>query len=222
MIKRTIMNQNNFKFQTEQFSIQYSNTVFRFYHPSDLDELIDTISDEQALKDKYQPYWMEHWPSSEIFFKYLMELKFPKRLKILEVGCGLGTLSTALLAKGQDVYSIDISPDACNYCHANIMNNGFSPQVFCADLNTLPTLKKFDLIIASDLLYEDRMCELLLNAFDALVNSDTRIWVADPCRRGWSLFKSQAQRRSYSVKTLHYHTSKDSVNVEIIELKKLL
>lgn len=216
------MSQNSFKFQTKQFTIQYSDSVFHFFHPSDLDELINRISDEQALKDKYQPYWIEHWPSSEVFFKYLMELKFTKRLKILEIGCGLGTLSTALLAKGQDVYSIDISPDACKYCHANIVNNDFPPRVFCADLNTLPTMKKFDLIIASDLLYEDRMCGQLLNAFDTLVNSDTRIWIADPCRRGWNLFKSEAQKRYYSFQTLHYHKSKSSVNVEIIELKKLI
>ena len=170
---------------------------------------------------------MEHWPSAEVFFNYLLDITFPAPLKILEMGCGLGTLSVALLAAGHTVLSIDISPDACIYCNSNILLNKLQPKVVCCDMQALPfKFLDFDLIIASDILYERRMEDMLLDSLNDLVTEGTKVWIADPCRRGWGSFKEAAAKRHLVPHTLHYQASKNGgVNVEIVELtraKKLL
>lgn len=211
-----------FKFQSQIFTLGRKESPFLFYHPSDADELLDTITDEQANLDKYQPYWMEHWPSSEVFFNYILERTFHSPLKVLELGCGLGTLSVALLAAGHTVLSVDISPDACIYSHSNIELNELPSKVICGDMRVLPfkTLN-FDLIIASDILYEERMEDMLLDSLNKLVTERTRVWIADPCRRGWDSFKEKAKQHFFTLNMLHSQTNnKGGLKVEIIELTK--
>lgn len=212
----------NFKFRSQRFSLGGKESSFLFNSPSDADELLDTISDEQADLDKYQPYWMEHWPSAEVFFNYILERSFPTQLKVLELGCGLGTLSVALLAAGHTVFSIDISLDACIYCHSNIELNKLPSKVICADMRVLPfKALTVDLIIASDILYEEQMVDMFLDTLNNLITEHTRVWIADPCRRGWDSFKKKAIQRSFTLNLLHSQTSKKSgLKVEIIELTK--
>jgi predicted nicotinamide N-methyase len=210
----------SFKFRSKIFTLGRKESPFLFYHPSDADELLETITDEQANLDKYQPYWMEHWPSAEVFFNYIFERTFPAPLKVLELGCGLGTLSVALLTAGHTVYSVDISLDACIYCHSNIELNKLQSKVICSDMRLLPfKTPNFDLIIASDILYEERMEDMFLDSISNLVTENTRVWIADPCRRGWDSFKAKALKRLFAINTLHSHKSKKSgLKVEIIEL----
>ena len=79
----------------------------------------------------------------------------------------------------------------------------------------------FDLIIASDILYERRMEDMLLDSLNNLVTEYTKVWIADPCRRGWNSFKENAAKSDLVPHTIHYQTSKNGgVNVEIIELTR--
>lgn len=214
---------SNFKFQSRIFTLKKSEKYFHFYQPSQPDELLNSISDEQALKDKCQPYWSEHWPSSDTFIFFLSNIIFPSKMDILELGCGLGTLSTVLLAADHNVFSIDISPDACYYCKSNIELNGLKPKIFCCDINNLPFRKTFDLIIASDILYEDKINDPLLNCLDMVVSPTCKVLIADPCRRGWECFKSKASIRHYNIELLHSEIcSNMGPRVEIIQLTKAI
>jgi predicted nicotinamide N-methyase len=211
-----------FKFRSQLFTLDGKKSPFLFYHPSDADELLDAITNEQATLDKYQPYWMEHWPSAEVFFNFILTSTFPAPLKVLELGCGLGTLSVALLAAGHTVFPVDISPDACSYCHSNIKLNRLPSKVLCGDICALPfKALSFDLVIASDILYEERMENMLLDSLDNLMTENTRVWVADPCRRGWDSFKEKVTKRFFTLRMLHSQMSnKSGLKVEIIELTK--
>jgi predicted nicotinamide N-methyase len=212
----------NFKFKTGHFTLDYNNTALHFYHPSNADELLQSITDEQALKDQYQPYWMEHWPASEVFFTYLSKKPLNNSLRILEIGCGLGTLSVTLHAAHQKVFSIDIAPDACIFCHSNIVLNKFNPRVLCGDMNFLPIKGHFDLIIASDILYEERMDRIVLECLNTLMSNHSRAWIADPCRRGWEAFKKKAIDSNFTIQLLHTQmTANAKSRVEIIELRKV-
>lgn len=213
---------NVFKFQTEHFTLKCNSSSLHFYYPSDADELLRSITDTQALKDQYQPYWMEHWPAAEVFFAFLSTQTFNGSLRILELGCGLGTISVLLHLASQKVFSLDISPDACIYCRSNIVRNNFNPRVFCGDMKSLPIKGHFDLIIASDILYEERMERIVLNSLDSLMSKQSKTWIADPCRRGWESFKKKATEYNFSVQLLHSKIAGNGkTRVEIIELTKI-
>jgi tRNA G37 N-methylase Trm5 len=166
---------------------------------------------------------MEHWPSAEVFFDFILARTFPTPLKVMELGCGLGTLSVALLAAGHTVFSIDISADACIYCHSNIELNKLQSKVICADMRVLPfKALTIDLIIASDILYEEKMEDMFLDSLNNLLTEHMRVWIADPCRRGWGSFKRKATQRLFTLNMLHSQTNKKSgLKVEIIELTKV-
>src|SRR3989344_3261682 len=95
-------------------------------------------------------YW---WHKGKLFMvnellnKYLLKKK--GKLKILEIGCGTGkTLST--LSTWGEVYGIDISKEAVNFCKSKGFKN-----VELADINEMDIKKyegKFDLIVTLDVL----------------------------------------------------------------------
>jgi len=77
--------------------------------------------------------------------------------RILEIGCGLGLPSLVLHARGADITASEIHPLAGRFLATNAALNGLPPLPFVAmDWRRPPAgLGPFDLVIASDVLYED-------------------------------------------------------------------
>lgn len=76
-----------------------------------------------------------------------------RRYRVLDFGCSFGANSKVLRDAGLEVYGVDISPDAIKYC---IEQEKFERNHFVSK-NLLtekwPFAEKFDLIIASEVLY---------------------------------------------------------------------
>jgi len=207
------------KYKSKQFTVQTQKRLLHFFQPENLYQLIDDLTNEQAAKDKYQPYWVENWPSADTFLSFISSHSFTKQYRVIELGSGLGVLSAALLARGHSVITTDIAPDACLYSHANLILNNLPPQVVCCDMQSLPFKNStFDLIIASDILYEEAMYNKLFASLSKLLTRTNRAWIADPCRRGWDSFKRAAAGKGYTLKLLHSDTRSTGLKIEIIEL----
>jgi len=212
--------QQKIKYHSKVFSLQSKNRTLHFCQPDNVSEIIDNLSDQQAKLDQYQPYWTQHWPSSETFFSFIINQPFPKPLRILEIGCGLGTLTAALTDKGNLVTAIDIAPDACQYSRFNARRNNISARFICCDMCWLPIRKPhFDLVVASDILYEERMHDMLLDTLAKLIDSHNKAWIADPCRRGWKSFQEKASDRGFVIRQIQTHDCINGMRIEIIELK---
>ena len=52
-----------------------------------------------------------------------------KRLKILDVGCGMGLMIDELVKCGE-VYGLDMEEEAVQYCNENLISQGYPPNVF--------------------------------------------------------------------------------------------
>jgi ribosomal protein L11 methyltransferase len=70
---------------------------------------------------------------------------------VLDAGCGTGILAImASLAKARQVYACDIDEWAINNCIENIaLNNCNNIQTFTGTIHSLPTGKKYDIILAN-------------------------------------------------------------------------
>jgi predicted nicotinamide N-methyase len=191
-----------------------------FLKPSNPDTVLDSISNEQYEKDKFLPYWAELWPSTLAMLDFLTTTDF-HFTRSCELGSGLGIVSSVLAHRGQTVIASDIAFDACRYARANILRSNNTARVVCADWRTMPFKQGlFDLLIASDVLYEERWIEPVLGSLEYLLSGNGAACIADPCRTWWEPFKRKAADYQFTVKQVSEKTFEKGMRIEIIMLYK--
>jgi predicted nicotinamide N-methyase len=143
----------------------------------------EALLDEDAFEhEEFLPYWAELWPSSLA----LARVVAPRALhgaRTLELGCGLGLPSIAAALAGGRVLATDWSKEAVAMTATNAERNGARLETLvCSWTAPEPLLERapWDLILASDVLYEARNGDVLL---DLLPRLGSDVWLADPGRK---------------------------------------
>jgi predicted nicotinamide N-methyase len=154
--------------------------TFSILRPANSDDL---IREEDFVKDERLPYWADVWPSSIILAGKLMELDGHGKTA-LELGCGVGLSTLAATSAGFDVLSTDYYEDALDVTRANVFRNlGTIARTRLVDWRHLPQdLGTFDLVFASDVLYENEYAELLPVLLLRLLSPNGIALIADPGR----------------------------------------
>jgi predicted nicotinamide N-methyase len=167
--------------------------------PRDAEALLDEHAFEQ---EEFLPYWAELWPSGVALARDIA----PRALhgkRVVELGCGgLALPSIAAAIAGGRVLATDWSQAAVERAAANARRNGVHIDTLVAswaDPAAIASTGPHDLVLASDVLYERRDVDLLLNALDAL---HTEAWIADPGRPPATGFLEKARHR-FTVTTTH-------------------
>lgn len=164
--------------------------------PADAEGLID---EERFDTDEFLPYWAELWPSGLALARHLAGLDLTGTT-VLEVGCGLGLPSLAAALAGADVLATDWAPEALALLRRNASENG--ARVDCRLLRfddpAAVEDRRFDLVLAADVLYEARNGAPLLALLDVTVATGGAALVADPGRRHAASFFEQAGRRGWA------------------------
>ncbi len=123
------------------------------------------------------------WPSSLVLAHFIDNYDTGSK-RILEVGCGMA-LSSLLLNKQQaDITATDYHPETSKFLQRNTQLNEDRDIAF--ELvnwsDNSDNLGRFDLIIGSDLLYEDAHTELLANFIEAHSMPACEVLIVDPGR----------------------------------------
>jgi ETFB lysine methyltransferase len=168
------------RFRTSVEDATVDEHTFSILRPANSDDL---IREEDFVKDERLPYWADVWPSSIILAGKLMELKGRGR-SALELGCGVGLSTLAATSAGFDVLSTDYYEDALDVTRANVFRNlGKLARTRLVDWRHLPRdLGTFDLVFASDVLYEKEYAELLPELLRDLLAPAGIALIADPGR----------------------------------------
>ncbi len=155
--------------------------------PSNSDDL---IREEDFVLDERLPYWADIWPSSTVLARHFIELSESKRHRSpgrgLELGCGVGLVTTAAMIAGYDMIASDYYTDSLAFTRANAFRNtGRSPEAPMIDWRHFPReLQGLDLILASDVLYEKEYARLLPGIFKRALAPGGMAIIADPGRIG--------------------------------------
>lgn len=172
-------------------------------HPRDS---LDLLDEEAFEREEFLPYWAEVWPSG-IALARAVSAAVAAGARVLELGCGLGLPSLAAALAGAEVLATDWSPDALAFVEENARRNGAALETLAvdwADPSALHPLGPWDLVLASDCLYEPRNIEQLLALFPSLVGEGGEIWLSDPGRAPTDRFLTGAdadwERRSERVR----------------------
>lgn len=90
--------------------------------------------------------------------------KEKSELKILELGCGIGSISLPLASLGHQVVGVDIDPKSISSCNSK---NTFPNATFIVgDAGTIDLQKKFDIIVSSEVMEHMPQPELILQGLD--------------------------------------------------------
>lgn len=143
----------------------------------------DLISEEDFERDERLPYWAEVWPSSLVLAGRLLRERGEGR-RLLELGCGLGIVVCAAMRAGFDVVASDYYDDALRFTRANAwLALGREPAVRHVDWRRFPSdLGRFDVVAASDVLYERPYATLVADAVAATLAPGGMALIADPGR----------------------------------------
>jgi len=168
------------RFRTSVEDATVDEHTFSILRPANSDDL---IREEDFVKDERLPYWADVWPSSIVLAGKLLELN-GRGKTALELGCGVGLSTLAATSAGFDVLSTDYYEDALDVTRANVFRNlGKIARTRLVDWRHLPLdLGTFDLIFASDVLYEKEYAELLPILFGGLLAPTGIALIADPGR----------------------------------------
>ncbi len=150
----------------------------RLLRPRDAEALLDEGAFE---REEFMPYWAELWPSSLALARTIAGRAL-RGARTLELGCGLGLPSIAAAIAGGRVLATDWSAEAVAMTAANAERNDAAVETLVCSW-TAPELllarAPWDLVLASDVLYEARNGDVLLELLPRL---GPEVWLADPGR----------------------------------------
>ena len=142
------------------------------------------ITEEAFEHEEFLPYWAELWASA-VALAHDVSLRSLRGAPTLELGCGLGLPSIAAARAGGRVLATDWSPDAVAATAANAERNGVQIETLeCswAEPDAILERAPWPLVLASDVLYEARNVELLVDLLPRLVDETGLVLLADPGR----------------------------------------
>jgi predicted nicotinamide N-methyase len=186
------------RFRTSIEDATVDEHTFSILRPANSDDL---IREEDFVKDERLPYWADVWPSSIVLAGKLLELE-GRGKTALELGCGVGLSTLAATSAGFDVLSTDYYEDALDVTRANVFRNlGMFARTRLVDWRHLPQdLGTFDLVFASDVLYENEYAELLPVLLQRLLAVSGIALIADPGRVAAPVFIEACARHGLAIR----------------------
>jgi predicted nicotinamide N-methyase len=161
------------------------------------------LTEEGFENEEFLPYWAELW-SSAVALADDVARRSLRGASVLELGCGLGLPSIAAALAGGKVLATDWSPDAVRATAANAALNETSVetlQVAWSAPDAVVERAPWRYVLASDVLYEPRNVEQLLDLLPRLVDKTGRILIADPGRRPAEEFLARARAGPWHVRS---------------------
>jgi predicted nicotinamide N-methyase len=181
--------------------------------PRDSDDL---LVEEAFEQEEFLPYWAELWPSSAALAQ-TVGARALRGARTLELGCGLGLASIAAARAGGRVLATDWSAEALRFTSHNADRNGVDVETMLVDWNAPEAILErgpWQLVLGSDLLYERRNVDQLLDLLPRLVDRTGEVWIADPGRQTSMEFLDLAER-DWTRRTTEY----DRVEVHRFRLR---
>ena len=165
--------------------------------PDNPESLID---EERFAEDEFMPYWAELWPSGRALADYVATLDLAGR-RVLELGCGLALPSfAAAVAGAAHVIATDWAAEALSLVDRNAEQNGLRIATALVDWHAPPpSLSGFDVVLAADVLYEERNAVPLLAMLAAATCAQGTVLIADPGRRHAAGFFEAADADGWSI-----------------------
>jgi predicted nicotinamide N-methyase len=164
----------------------------------DLERYVDR---ERLLGDDgvEPPYWALVWAGARVLARHVLEGLDCAGKTVIDVGCGLGLVALAAARKGARVTAIDREVAPIEFVLASASANGIALEALVCDVMRGAPQRRFDFVLAADLLYERREFDALAHALAGLVAPSGVVWVADAQRVDTAPFYDAAARAGLAI-----------------------
>ncbi len=182
--------------------ILVNGTEIRLTIPADPDELLQQVEIDSANRDgqPFDPYWGHLWPAAKKMAQLVSRIDQAPGTPVLELGCGSGLIGIAALAAGMEVTFSDNQPDALQLAAFNARQNSFQNyRLALYDWFAPEEMEPFPIVIASDVLYEARFHQPLLDVLSKILTIQGEAWIADPGRSLLAEFIRMAQKDRFQI-----------------------
>ena len=207
------------RFRTSVDDATIGDRTFSILKPANADDL---IREADFVMDERLPYWADVWPSSIVLAEKLLSLDGQGKTA-LELGCGVGLSTLAATSAGFDVLATDYYEDALDVTRANVFRNlGLLARTRLVDWRHPPAnLGSFDLVFASDVLYEKEYAALLPVLLAGLIETEGIALVADPGRVATPIFLEACEEQHLLIRkkeTRPFEAGEIKQSIDIYEI----
>ena len=188
----------------EPVAIPGTGEAVRVIRPIDTGALLD-----QSAADPEQnlPYWAEIWPSGiALAGAIAADPNLVAGRPVLELGSGLGITAAVALAHGADLTATDYAPESLTLTRLTCrLHTGREPVTRRVNWRTPDAPLSQDVgapwpvVLAADVLYEQRDIAPLLDLFARIVAPDGLVWIAEPGRRPAAVALEQASEHGWRI-----------------------
>lgn len=197
------------------------STTFSILKPANSDDL---IREEDFVRDERLPYWADVWPSSIVLATKLLE-RTVSGGTALELGCGVGLSTLAATKAGYDVLATDYYADALDVTRANVFRNlGRRGRARMVDWRHFPPdLGRFDMVFASDVLYEKEYAALLPGLLSRVMAEGGSALIADPGRVAAPVFVEWCEREGLVIdsrETRPFAAGEIRQSIDVYEIRR--
>lgn len=160
----------------------------------------DGHGDRMGISSAQWSLFGQLWPAGRLLAQAMQRMNVEGK-RILELGCGIGLASLVLQRRGADVVASDVHPLAEPFLAYNAALNTL-PAVHYRQMRwdqPLPNLGDFDLIIASDVLYERDHAALLSGVVARHARAQAEVLITDPGRGNSAPFTRMLEAQGFEV-----------------------
>lgn len=152
----------------------------------------DDVALDLGISSATWPLFGVVWDSSRVLADLMHDYDIEGK-RILEVGCGIALSSLVLNKRLANITATDYHPEVESFLEENVRINADRPIPFVRSdwKDECSALGHFDLIIGSDLLYEDEHAHLLSGFIDQHARTTCEVIIVDPGRKLGAKFSKQ-------------------------------
>ncbi|WP_372834431.1 methyltransferase [Pontibacterium sp.] len=162
----------------------------------------DGVAEKLGISSASWPIFGVVWPSGQVLAHHIFKSDFADK-RILEVGCGIGLTSLLLNHLHADITATDYHPEVENFLLRNsrLNQDEVIPFVRTGWTDKKSELGEFDLIVGSDLLYEDEHIDMLAAFVKQHCKPHCDIILVDPGRGRHARFSRRMEALGFTLYT---------------------
>jgi predicted nicotinamide N-methyase len=189
-------------YTTRQLTVRLGEHNYAIRALSDLQQFADPHNNAEraGISSAHWSLFGQVWPSGRVLAEAMCTYAVEGK-RILELGCGLGLASIVLQYRHADVVASDHHPLAELFLRRNAEQNELQAILY----RDLPwdtpdlTLGLFDLIIGSDILYEQHNTALLAQMVQRHAKPSAAVLITDPGRGNSNRFSRALIAQGFTV-----------------------
>lgn len=203
------------KYQLDLDCVKVLGRTFYFLHLADLTPL---LTGDVFLKNAPEfPFWVKIWEASLVLAEFVAGMPVDRNKRILEVGAGMAVPGMVASAFGHNVTVTDYEDDILDFVRVSAIMNK------CRDLKCEPLdwfepsdLGKFDIILASEVLFHKRFFQPLLDVLNKYLASGGMIYMSHEADRETLQPFFRMCQNSFNIAMQKKHFSRENKELDIL------